>query len=194
MPFKSEAQRRLLWAKHPKLAKRWAHEYKTPKDLPYHVDDEDGKEKEKMAAQDFNERVVEAIQIAGAALEKATIENNEKQASYNKYASRVPSTVEKLAKWGRIDDTPEDRKILAEKLATAEGALEVIEMLAEYAPAEKTAAAMGTPVDRSGRPAQTAVNKASRFVGGGRVGAKTSEKSAADVKFEMDILGRALGE
>lgn len=27
MPFKSEAQRRLLWAKHPEIAKKWAHEY-----------------------------------------------------------------------------------------------------------------------------------------------------------------------
>jgi len=27
MPFKSEAQRRFLWAKHPAIAKRWAEEY-----------------------------------------------------------------------------------------------------------------------------------------------------------------------
>lgn len=27
MPFQSEAQRRFLWAKHPEVAKRWAHEY-----------------------------------------------------------------------------------------------------------------------------------------------------------------------
>ena len=26
MPFKSEAQRRFMWAKHPKIAKKWAHE------------------------------------------------------------------------------------------------------------------------------------------------------------------------
>jgi len=25
MPFKSEAQRKLLWAKHPEIAKAWAH-------------------------------------------------------------------------------------------------------------------------------------------------------------------------
>jgi hypothetical protein len=36
MPFKSEAQRRLLWLKHPDIAKRWAKE--TPKGpLPYHL-------------------------------------------------------------------------------------------------------------------------------------------------------------
>ena len=25
MPFRSERQRRFMWAKHPKIAKRWAH-------------------------------------------------------------------------------------------------------------------------------------------------------------------------
>lgn len=28
MPFRSEAQRRLMWAKHPEIAKRWADEQK----------------------------------------------------------------------------------------------------------------------------------------------------------------------
>jgi hypothetical protein len=28
MPFKSEAQRRFLWARHPKIAKKWAKEEK----------------------------------------------------------------------------------------------------------------------------------------------------------------------
>jgi hypothetical protein len=47
MPFKSEAQRRYLWLKHPKLAKRWAHEYPGQHALPYHVgDDEEPESKE----------------------------------------------------------------------------------------------------------------------------------------------------
>lgn len=38
MPFKSEAQRRLMWAKHPKIAKKWAHEKGSKnKGLPWHV-------------------------------------------------------------------------------------------------------------------------------------------------------------
>jgi hypothetical protein len=38
MPFKSEAQRRLMWAKHPKIAKRWAHEKGAKnKGLPWHT-------------------------------------------------------------------------------------------------------------------------------------------------------------
>ena len=37
MPFKSEAQRRYLWAKHPQIAERWAKEYPNQKSLPRHV-------------------------------------------------------------------------------------------------------------------------------------------------------------
>ncbi len=36
VPFRSEAQRRFLWAKHPEIAKRWAHEYPGQHDLPRH--------------------------------------------------------------------------------------------------------------------------------------------------------------
>jgi hypothetical protein len=28
MPFASEKQRKFMWAKHPRIAKRWAHESK----------------------------------------------------------------------------------------------------------------------------------------------------------------------
>lgn len=34
MPFKSEAQRKYLYSKHPRLAKRWAKQYGNPKNLP----------------------------------------------------------------------------------------------------------------------------------------------------------------
>ena len=34
MPFQSEAQRKYLWLKKPKLAKRWADKYGTPSNLP----------------------------------------------------------------------------------------------------------------------------------------------------------------
>lgn len=39
MPFRSEAQRRYLFLKHPEIAKRFAHEYPGQKNLPYHVGD-----------------------------------------------------------------------------------------------------------------------------------------------------------
>lgn len=34
MPFQSEKQRRFLWAAHPDIAKRWAHEYPNQRNLP----------------------------------------------------------------------------------------------------------------------------------------------------------------
>lgn len=34
MPFKSEAQRKFMYAKHPKIAKRWTKEYGPQHDLP----------------------------------------------------------------------------------------------------------------------------------------------------------------
>ena len=38
MPFKSESQRRFLWAKHPEIAKKWADKYpESNKGLPKHA-------------------------------------------------------------------------------------------------------------------------------------------------------------
>jgi len=37
MPFKSKAQMRFMFAKHPKKAKEWADKTKDIKDLPEHV-------------------------------------------------------------------------------------------------------------------------------------------------------------
>ena len=37
MPFRSEAQRRYLWAKHPKLAREWSDKYGVPSNLPAHA-------------------------------------------------------------------------------------------------------------------------------------------------------------
>jgi hypothetical protein len=36
MPFVSEAQRRLMYAKHPEIARRWSKEYPNQKKLPEH--------------------------------------------------------------------------------------------------------------------------------------------------------------
>jgi len=40
MPFKSESQRKLMWAKHPNIAKKWADEYPNQKNLPKHANKE----------------------------------------------------------------------------------------------------------------------------------------------------------
>jgi hypothetical protein len=52
MPFKSEKQRRFLWAKHPEIAKRWADEYPGQKNLPMYAnqgEEEPAPDKEKAA-------------------------------------------------------------------------------------------------------------------------------------------------
>lgn len=38
MPFRSESQRRYLFAKVPAVAKRWAHKYGVARNLPEHVE------------------------------------------------------------------------------------------------------------------------------------------------------------
>jgi hypothetical protein len=60
MPFKSEKQRRFLWAEHPEIAKRWAHKYpESNKDLPMYASDKDDKStaKEKTAQINISELV-----------------------------------------------------------------------------------------------------------------------------------------
>lgn len=37
MPFRSQAQKAFLWAKHPEIAKKWADEYPAQGKLPKHV-------------------------------------------------------------------------------------------------------------------------------------------------------------
>jgi hypothetical protein len=37
MPFKSKAQQRFMYAKHPDIAKRWEDKYGIPKNMPKHV-------------------------------------------------------------------------------------------------------------------------------------------------------------
>ncbi len=37
MPFRSEAQRRFMYARHPSIAKRWSEEYPNQKSLPKHL-------------------------------------------------------------------------------------------------------------------------------------------------------------
>lgn len=37
MPFKSKAQQKYMFAKHPKIAKKWSKKYGVPKSLPKKV-------------------------------------------------------------------------------------------------------------------------------------------------------------
>lgn len=46
-PYKSDAQRKFMHAKHPKIAARWDKEYPNQKDLPEHVKKKKKKAKRK---------------------------------------------------------------------------------------------------------------------------------------------------
>jgi hypothetical protein len=60
MPFKSEKQRRFLWAEHPEIAKRWAHKYpESNKGLPMYADKKD--DTDKKAALDVLARAVSSF-------------------------------------------------------------------------------------------------------------------------------------
>lgn len=71
MPFRSEKQRRFLWATQPELARRWAHEYPQKKKLPLYAH-EDGKESKKSPEkQDLNTaKAAEAIMTNANKLNK----------------------------------------------------------------------------------------------------------------------------
>jgi len=56
MPFKSEAQRRYLFMHEPKLAKKWAHKYGTPSNLPYHKKKKKKRSKQVMAMENYKRK------------------------------------------------------------------------------------------------------------------------------------------
>jgi hypothetical protein len=72
MPFKSEKQRRFLWAAHPEIAKRWAHDYpESNKGLPMYADEK--KDKEKAASLDLLNRAVSAFNQKSVLTQNATL-------------------------------------------------------------------------------------------------------------------------
>lgn len=66
MPFRSEKQRRFLWAKHPEIARRWAHEYKNKKHLPMYVNNEKSEKPEKEKAARVNTLPADSVYIQNA--------------------------------------------------------------------------------------------------------------------------------
>ena len=176
MPFRSEKQRRFLWLKHPDIAKRWTREYGSK---PV------GKKKDKEAqdAMNFPERVVNTMQIAAAALQKAETEQQEKQAAEVKYAQAIPAAVAACVRFGRIDDTPDEREKLAAWLTTPQGALEVVQKLAEHE-VEAPSASLGQSVDANGRPTRTKKASASSDYIGGR---RSADKPESWSKLESGL-------
>jgi len=158
MPFQSEKQRRYMWAKHPEIARRWTKEYGS-KVHGGKKESSDQSEPGKEASMNFPERVVETLQISALALQKAEKEANEKTAAVQRYTTKIAAVVEKCVKCGRIDDTKDEREKLAAWLATPEGALEVIDKLAEHEVDPPATAALGHQVDAKGHPITNGTTK-----------------------------------
>ena len=77
MPFKSEKQRRLLWLKHPDIAKRWAHEYQQKKKLPMYVNEQEPETVNKNAAA-LNKIIAKYTKAADSRQEYVDIEHTDK--------------------------------------------------------------------------------------------------------------------
>lgn len=126
----------------------------------------------------FPERVIETLQISALALQKAEKEASDKVAAEQRYATKIAAAVEKCVKCGRIDDTKDEREKLAAWLATPEGALEVIDKLAEHEVDPPATAALGHQVDANGRPAGGTTKRASYdSINNPYVGQRTGQES-----------------
>ena len=176
MPFESFAQEAYLKHNHPSIYKRWMGEHGHYKGKKKHVSDKQADVKETHMALTFPERVIETLQISALALQKAEAEAAEKTAADKRYSDKIASVVEACVKNRRIDNTPDEREKLAAWLSTPEGALEVIEKLAEHEVEPEPTPELGKQVDASGRPAGQSKRASSEPKNGAYVGRRSSEE------------------
>lgn len=97
------------------------------------------------------ESVVDAFQANAAALGKAEEIINEKQAADHAYGELIPKVVDICARFGKIDNTADEKQALATMLATPAGALDVIAKLAAFVDEGAPSSIGGQQVDASGR-------------------------------------------
>lgn len=169
MPFKSEAQRRLLWAKHPRIARRWADEYGTPKDLPRHVDESEKKEEPATKAADrhgegppmpmtHDEQVIDTFQAVSAALEKAERADLEKEAQLRQVRELIGEATHACIENGRI--ASEDSEKLAQALLDPVKALKVLIKVAAHRNVAEVSH-LGQQVDAAGKRTEGRTKQAS---------------------------------
>lgn len=97
------------------------------------------------------ESVVDAFQANAAALGTAEKIIDEKQAADQAYSNLIPKVVDICARFGKIDDTAEEKQALAVMLATPAGALDVIAKLAAFVDEGAPSSIGGQQVDANGR-------------------------------------------
>jgi hypothetical protein len=192
MPFKSESQRRFMWARHPQIARRWAREYPNQKNLPEHSSKKaDFKELETLgggSTMSFAEQVIDAFQCSAAALQLAEKAAEDKKIADKRYADMIPVVVDACVQFGRIDNTDEEKQALAKMLSTPEGALDVITKLAAQEPDVPTTEIGGQQVDANGRVVTGQTKRASfGSLDSPYVGRRTSEKPQSWQNFERGL-------
>lgn len=109
----------------------------------------------------FEEQVIDAIQTAAAALEKAD-EIYEKQAATGRQvASLIPSVVDELAKRGYIDHMEKDAASRALRDHTK--ALQILARVVSRGPTQKSAATIGKPYSGDPGAGSAGVRSSSAF-------------------------------
>lgn len=135
------------------------------------------------------ENVVDAFQANASALGKAEEIINEKQASEQAYMELIPKVVDICAKFGKIDNTNEEKRALAEMLATPAGALDVVAKLAAFVDDNAPSSIGGQQVDARGNAVRNGQQKRASFnsLESPHVGRRTSEKPQSWVNLERGL-------
>jgi hypothetical protein len=183
MPFKSKAQMRYLFAKHPDIAKRWAKEYGIPKNLPDKINK---RKREKKSSVRFGEidmslykKVVDLIQVASSITEQASSLYKQKQNLDKVANSLVPQIVVQLKQAGMIDEFEKDAAERA--LRNHSQALQILARVLSRTPAAtKGSQSLGRPYTEDRSKTASANGK---YSNGFRVTATASDSQADAVFF-----------
>ena len=106
MPFKSEKQRRFMWAEHPEIARKWADKYDTPKDLPMYA-----KKKQTKKSEECTNRNKIVFSILGNSEQETSKKADSKQEKVTIPHSEEPVYAGEEREKGKLqehfDDKPE---------------------------------------------------------------------------------------
>jgi hypothetical protein len=130
-----------------------------------------------------DEKVVNVIEVAGAALERHAQFYQEKQAEANQVAAAIPDVVQILVQHGRIE--PGEAKEAAEALKDHRKTLQLLKLAAVHMTAEEEAR-LGQPLPPGGQHKSASSN--GNGASGGYIGRRTAEPPESWRNFE-----RALG-
>lgn len=128
---------------------------------------------------DFEEKVIDSIQLSGAALVKFEKQATEIAARDARIASQAPTVVDELLKAGMIELHEKDDAIRA--LSNPEQVLELLKSAAQYVRSAATAPGTGgVPVDKNGRQLNHIKKASVNGDGGGYLGKRGAPSAAWD--------------